>query len=410
MQNRCIIIGAGHAAAQLAPSLKQEGWQGSIVVVGAEAQPPYHRPPLSKTFLAGTKTIDQILIRPQAAYEKHGIELKPGVRATGIDRQTKTVQLDNGAALGYDKLALCTGSQARRLPLPGADLAGVHYLRTLADVEAIKANLADTRQVVIIGGGYIGLETAAVLRTLGLEVRVLEMMDRVLQRVTAAPVSAFYTRVHTEQGVTIETAKAVTALAGKQRVAAVHCEDGSHYAADLVIIGAGILPDVELAQAAGLQVDNGIVVDEYALTSDEDIVAAGDCTNHPNRLLDRRLRLESVPNATEQAKTAAATLCGKRKPYASHPWFWSDQYDMKLQIAGLNQGYDDVVLRGDPQNSRSFVAWYLKAGKLLAADCINRPKEFMLAKQMLAQGTRATSADLADETVDLKALVGEHPG
>lgn len=405
MGERCIIIGASHAAAQLSISLRQQGWQGEIIVVGDEAHLPYHRPPLSKAFLAGEKSIEDILIRPDAAYQKAGVEFQLGSRVTHIDRSAKVLSLHSGAELHYDKLALTTGSKVRRIPLPGVEKEGVNYLRTAADVHKIRAFVGAGKHAVIIGGGYIGLETAAVLRKLGMQVTVLEALPRVLQRVTAPEVSAFYARVHGEEGVDIVTDAVVDALEGDARVTGVRCKDGTHYPADLVVIGVGILPEVELAEAAGLEVDNGIVVDEYARTSDPEIVAAGDCTNHFNPLYGRRIRLESVQNATDQAKVAAATLCGKLAPYNALPWFWSDQYDLKLQIAGLSQGFDQVVIRGDSTSGRSFAAFYLQQGKLLAVDAINRPQEFMLSKRLLTSGTTVDAALLADSAFDLKTLL-----
>ncbi len=419
MTQTCIIVGAGHAAAQLAPSLRQEGWEGNILIISDEPYIPYHRPPLSKALLAGEKNLSEILIRPEAIYEKHNIHFRLSTRVESIQPTEKTITLHDGEQLAYDKLALCTGSRVRKMPI-GAGLAGVHYLRNIQDVEAIKADIHPHARAVIIGGGYIGLETAAVLKKLGLQVTVVEMMDRVLQRVASSEVSEFYTRVHAEEGVRIETGKVVGAIEADPQAQTAHeltpreltprvqqviCTDNTRYDADLVIIGVGVVPNTELAETAGLAVDNGIVVDELARTEDPHIVAAGDCTNHPNKLLGYRLRLESVPNATDQAKTAAASICGKQKPYCSLPWFWSDQYDMKLQIAGFNQGYDKVVLRGDNQTGRGFVAWYLRAGKLLAADCVNRPKEFMLAKQLLSKNLPVTPEQLADESFELKSLL-----
>ncbi len=405
MSETCVIVGASHAAAQLALSLRQEGWQDSIIVIGDEAHLPYHRPPLSKAFLSGEKDVEGILIRPESIYAKHDIAFKLNTRVTGIDHDNQLLTFDNGEQLTYDRLALCTGSRARRIPLPGSKLPGVCYLRDIRDVEAIKQRVSQGKKAVIVGGGYIGLETASVLKKLGMEVTVLEMMDRVLQRVIAAEVSEFFTRVHTEEGVTIKTGMVVTAIEGKQEVHAVLCQDGTRFAADLVIIGAGSVPNVELAETANLKVDNGILVDEFGTTSDPHIFAAGDCTNHHNPILGRRLRLESVPNATDQAKAVAAAICGKQKAYAAHPWFWSDQYDIKLQIAGLNQGYDQVIIRGDQKSSRSFVAWYLKEGQLLAADCINRPREFIVTKQILANKAPVDPVILADESQDPKSLL-----
>jgi 3-phenylpropionate/trans-cinnamate dioxygenase ferredoxin reductase component len=400
----CIIIGASHAAAQLAPSLRQQGWEGKIIVIGDEPYIPYHRPPLSKAFLSGEKDVDGILIRPAAIYEKNNIEFKLGARVEVIDRAHKTVTLQSGEVLNYDKLALCTGSRVRKVTLPGTDLEGVHYLRDIRDVEGIKQHVAEGKKAVIVGGGYIGLETASVLNKLGMDVTVLEMAPRVLARVTAPELSEFYTRVHTDEGVTIKTGIAVSGLEGKGNVQKVLCADGSSFDADLVVIGVGIIPNVELAEACGLNVDNGIVVDEFARTNDPDIVAAGDVTNHPNKYYNRRLRLESVPNATDQAKSAAASICGKDVEYKSLPWFWSDQYDLKLQIAGLSQGYDQVVIRGD-RDSRNFAAFYLQEGKLISADCVNRPQEFMISKRLIADQVPVDAERLADETIAPKEFL-----
>lgn len=400
----CIIIGASHAAAQLAPSLRQQGWEGKIIVIGDEPYIPYHRPPLSKAFLSGEKDVDGILIRPAAIYEKNDIEFKLGARVEVIDRAHKTVTLQSGEVLNYDKLALCTGSRVRKVTLPGTDLEGVHYLRDIRDVEGIKQHVDEGKKAVIVGGGYIGLETASVLNKLGMNVTVLEMAPRVLARVTAPELSEFYTRVHTDEGVTIKTGIAVSGLEGKGLVQKVLCADGSSFDADLVVIGVGIIPNVELAEACGLNVDNGIIVDEFARTNDPDIVAAGDVTNHPNKYYNRRLRLESVPNATDQAKSAAASICGKDVEYKSLPWFWSDQYDLKLQIAGLSQGYDQVVIRGDRDN-RNFAAFYLQEGKLISADCVNRPQEFMISKRLIADQVPVDAERLADESIAPKEFL-----
>ena len=401
----CLIIGASHAAAQLAPSLRQQGWKGRIVVIGEEDRLPYHRPPLSKTFLAGEQSFDDILIRPAAAYEKAEVEFMSSSRVEAIDRDNKTVALSNGESLSYDKLALTVGSWVRKITLPGVDLGGVHYLRDAEDVERIRPYIEAGKKAVIVGGGYIGLETAAVLNKLGMQVTVLEMMPRILQRVTAPEVSAFYSRIHEEEGVTIVTDVAAKEIEGSQQVEAIVCQDGNRYPADLVIIGVGIVPNVELADAAGLSVDNGIVVDEYARTSDPDIVAAGDCTWHYNPVYDRHLRLESVQNATDQARTAAATICGELKAYNALPWFWSDQYDLKLQIAGLSQSYDDLVVRGDIDNSRSFAAFYLQQGKIIAVDAVNRPQEFMIGKRLITDGKMVDPEQLADDAIAMKEIL-----
>lgn len=410
---KVIIIGAGHAAAQLAPSLRKQGWKGEILIIGEEVYIPYQRPPLSKEFMAGEKTEDEILIRPQFAYEQHDINFRLNEKVEKLNPEESTLTLSNGEKLSYDQLALCTGARARKIPIPGSELEGVFYLRTLDDVKAIKQQLDTGANAVIVGGGYIGLETAAALNKMGVNVTVLEMQDRVLARVTAPEVSEFYQCVHVEEGVDIQVNMVVSRIEGEGYVTGVSCKSGEYFDADLVIIGVGVVPNVELAEEAGLTVDNGIVVDEFAQTSVSNIFAAGDCTNHPNALLsgllpnqsNNRLRLESVPNAMEQAKTVAASICGQSLPYASYPWFWSDQYDLKLQIAGLSQGFDQVLIRGDHKHSRSFVAWYLKEGRLLAADCINRPKEFLVAKQLLSRGITVDPIKLIDESIDPKTFL-----
>lgn len=400
----CLIIGASHAGAQLANSLRKEGWHGPITLLGDEPLAPYHRPPLSKGLLTGEKTAEQLEIFKAPVYEKADIQCRLGVQVEAIDRHEKFITLAQGERLHYSKLALCTGARVRHLSIPGANLKGVHYLRTLADAQAIQAAGKPGGNAVIVGGGYIGLETAASLRKLGMEVTVLEMMDRVLERVTAPELSAYYTQLHEKHGVRIITQAQAQALHGDQSVEQVICNNDLSLPADLVIIGIGVIPNTELAANAGLKVDNGIIVDELARTSDPDIVAAGDCTFHPNNVLGYSLRLESVPNAMDQAKTAAATLCGHQKPYHALPWFWSDQYHAKLQIAGVNRGYDHVILRGDPAQDQ-FVAWYLQKDRILAADCINSPKEFMAAKKLIAQKTVVLATQLADPHFDLSTLL-----
>lgn len=405
MSQTCVIIGASHAAAQLAPTLRKEGWEGRIIIVGEEPTIPYHRPPLSKTFLSGEKSLDDIYIRPQIVYENAEIEFQLNTRVDAIDRDNKTLALNNGDSLAYDKLALTVGSRVRKVDLPGIELGGINYLRDVNNVEHIRTRMVAGKKAVIVGGGYIGLETAAVLRQLGMEVTVLEMMERVLQRVTAPEVSEFFNRIHEEEGVNICCGVGVTAFEGSKDVEKVICSDGNDYAADLVIIGVGIVPNMELAQAAGLEVNNGIVVDEYARTSDADIVAAGDCTFHENALYGRTIRLESVQNATEQARVAAITLCGKEQSYDALPWFWSDQYDLKLQIAGLSQGYDELIIRGDRENSRSFAAFYLQDGVIISVDAVNRASEFMMGKRLITGKVAVDKVQLADENVSMKELI-----
>lgn len=401
----CIIIGASHAGAQLCVSLRQGGWDGSITVIGDEAELPYHRPPLSKDFLSGHKEIDEILIRPAAVYESANVQMKLGVRVGAIDRDAKTVLTDDGESLSYDKLILATGARVRHLPVPGEDLDGVFYLRDTHDVRAIKDSVAAGKRAVIIGGGYIGLETAASLRKQGMEVTVLEAMPRILQRVTAPELSDFYKRIHSEEGVNILEGVMASEIKSKGETLSVETSCEKSFDADMVIIGIGVIPNVELAEMAGLDIGNGIEVNSFCQTSDPDIYAAGDVTWHYNPIYERHIRLESVPNATEQAKIVALHMNGKPKAYNSLPWFWSDQFDLKLQIAGLSEGYDDIVIRGDIEGSRSFAAFYFKGDKVLAVDAVNSPREFMFTKMVLTKGQSLDKTILADSSVDLKAAI-----
>lgn len=402
--NRVVIVGASHASAQLCASLRQEGWTGEILLIGDEPSLPYQRPPLSKTYLAGKTTLAELLIRKPDFYEKERVTFRQA-RVTGIDRKAETVTLADGDTVGFDKLVLCLGASPRRLSIPGTDLAGVHYLRDAADIEAIRGSLPATSHAVIIGAGYIGLEAAASLRNLGITVSVLEVADRVLQRVTAPEVSRFYDRVHREEGVDIRVGVGVSALEGEGRVGGVRLSDGEYIAAELVIVGVGVVPNVQLAQEAGLPVDNGIVIDAYGHTHDPNIFAAGDCANYFAPRYGCRLRLESVPNAVEQAKSVAAAICGKEREISALPWFWSDQYDLKLQIAGLNAGYDEIVLRGDPSTGRDFACFYFARERLVAADCVNRPQEFMFSKRAIAEGLAPDRQLLADPETSLASLL-----
>jgi len=405
MTNRiCVVAGASHAGVQLALSLRQGSWEGRILMVGEEAALPYQRPLLSKDALAGTKILEQILIRPAAVLEKADIELQLGRRLEAINRADKRLHLDDGSSLGYDKLALTLGSHARTIPLTGSDKTGVLYLRTISDVLRIRPFLAEGKRAVIVGGGYIGLEAASVMRKLGMNVTVLEALPRVLQRVTTPAISAFYERIHLEEGVKIVTNAVVESIEGENHVESVHLGNGTTCEADLVIIAVGILPNTALAEDAGLEIEDGISVDEFARTSDHDIVAAGDCTCHFNPIYQRKVRLESVQNATDQAKIAAATLCGKPEPYSALPWFWSDQYDVKLQIAGLSEGHDHAIVRGNPNEGRSFAVFYFTQDRLLAVDAINRPAEFMLGKKCLLQGAAVDKQKISDDSVAVREL------
>lgn len=407
-----LIIGAGHAAGQLVAALRMQGYEGAIRVVGDEPYPPYQRPPLSKQYLSGDMEIEQVYFKPVGFYDQADIELSLGLRAESIDRSAKTVALSDGTNAAYDKLVLATGTRARTLSLPGTDLEGIHYLRTIDDTDAIARDLRRGAKAVICGGGYIGLEVAAAAVKKGGAVTVLEMADRVMNRVVAPVVSKYYQELHAAKGVDIRTGVKVTGFAAGEdangnnggRVARVAAEGGESFDADLVVVGVGVVPNSELAEAAGLTCDNGIVVDEYAQTDDPDILACGDCTNHPNGIYGVNIRLESVQNAVDQANTVAKTICGTPEPYKAVPWFWSDQYDVKLQIVGLSQGYDDAVVRGDPA-SGSFSVFYLKTGALIAVDAINSPREYMMGRKLIAEGARPDPANIVNTDVSVKELV-----
>ncbi len=396
-----VIIGAGHAAGQAAASLRQAKYAGDITIVGDEAHIPYQRPPLSKAYLKGDQSADKVYLRAESFYADRDIAMKLSTRATAIDTTAKTVALSSDETLHYDHLLISTGSRPRKLSIDGSDLPGIHYLRTMDDVDGLRDGMQADANLVIVGGGYIGLEVAAVGRELGLNVHVLEMEERILQRVTTPEMSAYYHQLHEGRGVNIHTNTAVTGFAGDGKVQEVLCGD-KRFPADIVIVGIGIIPNTELAEAAGIVCDNGIVVDDHCCTSDPHVYAAGDCTNHPNPLLDRRLRLESVPNAMDQARVSTANMLGDDKTYAAIPWFWSDQYELKLQMVGFSADGDAQVLRGD-MASNQFAIFYLKDGKVVAADAVNSPKEFMLCKQLV--GKSADPAMLADPEADLKALL-----
>jgi 3-phenylpropionate/trans-cinnamate dioxygenase ferredoxin reductase subunit len=405
MAEHLVIIGGGQAAAQAVQSLRQQNFAGPITLVSDEPYPPYQRPPLSKKYLAGEIGRERLFLRPAAFYAEKGVTLEQGCRAEELDLAAHKVRLSDGRTLAYDRLLLALGSRVRRLDAPGIALPGVHYLRTIADADAITAALPSGARAVLVGAGYIGLEVAATLRQRGVDVTVLEALERVLTRAVSPEISAFYDASHRAAGVTIRYRAAVKALHGTTRVTVVETADGTRFDCDVVIVGIGVVPNVELAAAAGLACDNGIVVDEFARTADPHVVAAGDCTNHPHPLLGRRIRLESVPNAVHQAKVAAATLLGAPVAYSETPWFWSDQYDLKLQIVGLSTGYDEVVLRGDPA-TRSFAAFYLGGGQLLAVDAVNSPREFAAGKKLVAHRARIPAATLRDASIDLSLLAG----
>ncbi len=403
MAERFVIVGAGHAAGQLAASLRQGSFEGEIVLIGDEPYIPYQRPPLSKKFLAGEIEIDRVYFKPPEFYDEANVTLRLGETVTEISASAQTLTLASGEVLAYDKLALTTGSRVRKINCPGSDLKGLHYLRTIDDVDRLREEFKPDKKLVIVGAGYIGLEVAAVARKHGLDVLVLEMESRVLARVTSPEMSAFFQKVHQEAGVDIRLETALSGFEGDDRLERVICGEKT-FDADLALIGIGIVPNIELAEAAGVTCDNGIVVDEFCQTSDPNIFAAGDCTNLPSGLYQRRVRLESVQNALEQAKTAAAAMLGTQKEYDQVPWFWSDQYDLKLQIAGLAQGYDEVVLRGDP-GARKFAAFYLKGGQLIAVDAINAAPEYMMGRKLIGEKAVVSPTRLADTSISMKEVV-----
>ena len=401
-----IVAGAGQAAGEFAFRLRQSGYEKPITLIGEESHLPYQRPPLSKAFLAGDISSDSLLLRPPASYEKSRIDVVSNTRVERIDRAAHSITLSTGAQHGYETLVLATGGRVRPLTCPGSDLAGLFYLRTIADVDFLRHRLAAGTRLVIIGGGYVGLEVAAVARKHELDVTLIEAAPRVLARVAGLEISAFYEQAHRDAGVAIYTGAAVESLAegAPGHVGHVVLTDGRRFPADFVLAGIGLLPNVELAAAAGLKVDNGIWVDEYCRTEDPDILAIGDCSNHPSSFLGRRARLESVPNALEQARVAADTISGKMLPYSAIPWFWSDQYNLKLQAVGVSENYDQVVQRGSMEE-RAFTMFYLRAGVVIAADSVNRPADFMAAKRVVGQALTIPAADLADISRPLKDLI-----
>lgn len=403
MTERVVIAGAGHAAGQIIASLKLQKFAGKIVLVGDEPHLPYQRPPLSKKFLSGELAAERLYVKPPNFYDDPQIELRLETLVTAINREDKTLRTNSGDDIPYDKLILALGSRVRRLPIDGADLDGVHYLRRIADVEGIRTELQNKKNAVIVGAGYIGLEVAAVIRQLGLDVTVVEMADRVMSRVVSPEISDFYQIEHTSHGVKLRLSTGISAFRGDGHVDAIETAGGERIPADFVVVGVGIVPNTELAADAGLNVDDGIVVDDRCQTSDPSIYAVGDCTTHPNSIYDRQLRLESVHNALEQSKTAVSNICGKETHYSQVPWFWSDQYDLKLQIAGLSAGYDDVVIRGNPAD-RSFACMYLKEGRIIATDAVNSPKEFVHSKALIAGHILVDRDRLADTSVQLKEL------
>lgn len=404
---RVVMIGGGQAAAQACASLRLFGYEGAITLIGDEAALPYQRPPLSKAYMKGELAEERLYFKPAAWYEDQNIDTILSVRATKIDRSAQMVELEHGGSVSYDALILSTGSRPRALPVEGADLDGIFDLRDLADVERIRPRMIGGQKLVIVGAGYIGLEAAAVARQLDLEVTVLEMEDRVLARVTSPIMSQFFADEHMRQGVDVRTGARLASLKGADgKVTHAVLADGSELEADIVLVGIGIVPNVELAEDAGIACANGILTDRDARTNDPRIFAAGDCAARPLVHYGRTGRLESVHNAIEQGKLAAAAIMGKPRPSEDCPWFWSDQYDLKLQIAGLSQGYDETVTRGDIA-ARKFAVFYLQNGKLIAVDAVNCPPEFLASKKLIITGARLAPETLSDTSQSMKEIAAQ---
>ena len=401
MSQRIVIVGAGQAGAQAVATLRSEGCTGAITMIGDEAYAPYQRPPLSKAYLMGSLERPRLFLKPDAFYRESGCELLLNTSVRRIDRAAKTVELGAGRALPYDQLLLATGTRVRRIRCEGGHLPGIHYLRSIADVDGLSAVFAKGKRLAVVGGGYIGLEVAAVAVKHGLEVTVFEAMDRVMARAVSKPVSDFFEGVHRAAGVKLLLNTGVEAFMGKDHLEAVQA-GGKTYAADIALVGIGVVPNMELAREAGLACEDGIVVDRNCVTNDPAIFAAGDCTWHVGRE-GVPLRLESVQNAIDQAKHAAYAMVGKPRTYSEVPWFWSDQYDLKLQIAGLARQGDDIVVRGDPA-SRKFAAFHLRDGAVAAVESVNAAPEYLVGRKLIGEGTKVARERLADLSIPMKSI------
>jgi 3-phenylpropionate/trans-cinnamate dioxygenase ferredoxin reductase component len=403
-----VIVGGGQAGFQTASSLRSEGYDGPIQLICEEPHLPYQRPPLSKAFVLGKQDRTRLLLRPETYYQDHDIRLVTGERAVSIDRSARRIKTFSGEQIPYDTLVLALGARNRTLPVPGAALDGVCYLRTLTEGVELKQRLENARQVVVIGGGFIGLEIAASARALGKPVTVLEALPRLMARVVAPVVSEFFRAAHASRGVEVmlgAQVEEIRAAAGGIDGVALH--DGSAIPADMVVVGIGVVPNVELAREAGLDVagvpHHGISVDQFLRTSDQSVFAIGDCAEYHNLFAGQRVRLESVQNAVDQAVCVARTIAGKPAPYHAAPWFWSDQFDLRLQMVGLPAGHDRLVVRGSPETGK-FSVFYFKAGRLCAVDSVNRPADHLAARKIIAAGTSLTPDQASDESVNLKTL------
>ena len=402
-----LIVGAGHAGAQAAIALRQHKFAGSIAIIGDEPELPYERPPLSKEYLAREKDFPRLLIRPLTFWQEREVTMMMGCRIAVVDAQGGFVTTADGRQFGYRQLIWAAGGSARRMTCEGNDLGGVHSIRSRADVDQLMTELPSTTRIVVIGGGYIGLEAAAVLNKLGKQVTLLEALPRVLARVAGEPLSRFYEAEHRARGVDLRLDARVDCILGAGgRVTGVRLADGSEITAEMVLVGIGIVPNVEILAAAGADCANGVRVDPYGQTSLPDVFAIGDCALHHNRFAEgRAIRLESVQNANDMATSVAKTIVGEPEEYDALPWFWSNQYDLRLQTVGLSDGYDEAVLRGDP-GDRSFSLVYLRAGRIIALDCVNRTKDFVQGRKLVEAAAAATPAQLGDVGMELKTLSG----
>jgi 3-phenylpropionate/trans-cinnamate dioxygenase ferredoxin reductase subunit len=401
-----VIVGAGHAGAQAAIALRQNGFTGTVTMIGRESEPPYERPPLSKEYFAREKTFERLYIRPPHFWGEKDIDLRLGLEVTKVDPAAKVLTLSDGSSFTYGKLIWATGGDPRRLTCKGSDLAGLHAVRTRADCDQLMGEIdGGVRNIVVIGGGYIGLEAAAVLTKLGCKVTLLEALPRVLARVAGPDLSAFYEKEHRDHGVDLRTGVAVESIEGEGRVSGVKLADGTVIPAEAVIVGIGIVPAVGPLIAAGAAGANGIDVDDYCRTSLPDVYAVGDCAAFACDFAGGTvMRVESVQNANDQATCVAKAICGEEKPYHAFPWFWSNQYDLRLQTAGLSVGYDETLVRGDPAN-RSFSVIYLKGGKVIALDCVNATKDYVQGRKLVEAGVAPDKAQLANAEVPLKELL-----
>jgi 3-phenylpropionate/trans-cinnamate dioxygenase ferredoxin reductase subunit len=399
-----VVIGGGQAAIQCVASLRKEGYSGSITLIGEENHLPYQRPPLSKGFLSGSTESNRLYLKKIEFFQENSIQLNLGVTAKKIDRDNCNVHLSDDKSISYDKLVLATGSRVRKLKFPGSDLEGINYLRGIDDAESLKDGLLKSKNLVIVGAGYIGLEVAAVATEFNTKITVVEMADRVMNRTVDPIISAYYQELHSKNGVDFILNESLEKVDGNKTVEQVICSGGSSIEADILVIGAGVIPNIELAEESGLSCDNGICVDEYGQTEDIRIFACGDCTNHPNEKLNRRLRLESVHNAMEQSKTVASSIMGNKTAYNQIPWFWSDQYDHKLQIVGLSGDHDEVLIRGDQAESK-FMLFYLKGEELIAVDAVNNPKEFLICRKLVENKVKISSDDILNQSKNLNDLI-----